>query len=181
MDTPLFEGPELRQVSRFLGALLTIVSGLVMLFQAYLVHILPPANGFQETAATVINLERIGTFREPSFLVTLVYHIPIEEGKPKEIWSGRRVEFEIYYALSVGDEVQIHYNLQDPFEWRLAMPNSKLSDYALGLMMLAFGIFSLTFPLILRWGSRQEDFELTDELDDNLPLGAATYRYGNNN
>jgi hypothetical protein len=180
MDTALFDGQELREVSRMLAALLTIVGGIVMLFQTYLVYLLPPADGFQETTAIVSNLEQTGTFREPAFLVSLSYTVSID-GLAEEMRSGRRVDFEIYHTLSKGDEVQIHYNPQDPFEWRLIVSDSKLSDYGLGLIMLIFGMFSLTFPRIVRWGSRQQDFELTDELDDNPSLGVTSYRYGDNN
>lgn len=181
MDTPLFEGLELRRASRTIGALLTIVGGLVMLFQAYLIHVLPPVDGFQETTAIVGNLEQTGTFREPAFLVSLVYTVFDDNDLVEDVRSGRRVEFEIYHTLSEGDEVQIHYNPQDPFEWRLIVPDSKLSDYGLGLAMLIFGVFSITFPWLVRWGSRQQDFDLTDEWDDNSSLGVTTYRYGDNN
>lgn len=181
MSTSLFESSELRGASRTIGALLTIVGGLVMLFQAYLVHVLPPADGFQETTAIVSNLEQTGTFREPAFLVSLIYAASNDNGLVEDVRSGRRVEFEIYHTLSEGDEVQIHYNPQDLFEWRLIVPDSKLNDYGLGLAMLIFGIFSLAFPWIVRWGSRQQDFELTDEWDDNSFLGATTYPYGENN
>lgn len=171
MARPLFEGPELRQASQVLGALLLIVSGVVMLIQTYLVTILPPEDGFYETTATVVTLERTGTFRYPAFLVSLSYQAYDKDGQQEEIRSGQRVEFEIYHALSKGDEVQIHYNPDDVYDWRLVMKDRKLEHYALGLIMLLLGIIAICLPSLLRWGSRQRDFELTDEWDNNPPLG----------
>lgn len=171
MAGPLFEGPELRQASRVLGALLMIVGGAMMLFQTYLVHILPPADGFQETTALVTKLERVGTFRNPAFLVSLSYPISDEDGETQRMIGSQRVDFEIYYTLSEGDSVQIHYNAENPFDWYFVRIDNSLSDYALGLIMLIFGLFSLIFPVIVRWGSRQEDFELTDEWGGNPPMG----------
>jgi hypothetical protein len=49
---------------------------------------------------------------------------------------------------------------------------NQLSRYALGLVMLIIGISSLILPIIIRWGSRQEDFELTDERDNKSLIGA---------
>jgi len=171
----LFHGPELRRMARVIGALLVMSAGLVLMFQAYLAEILPPADGFIETRATVIEKERRGTFREPAFELTLEYTIADQN----LMVSSRRVDFDTYNALLEGDTVTIHYNLDDYFEWRIILRSDRLSDYGLGLLMVVFGLFSLFFPLIVSWASRESDFEYTDDLTTNPP-GAMTYRYDDN-
>jgi hypothetical protein len=174
MPVPLFEANELRRIARILGAILVLTGGIVLLMQSYLFDVLPPAEGFIDVRATVAHLERTGTFQEPAFLVTLNYRVIEPDGTNREMRSGRRVAYEQYRSLSIGDEVQIHYNPRDPFEWRLILPNNTLSEYGLGLLMFIFGALSLSLPVIMGWASRQKDFEYTDEDD----AGALTYTYG---
>ena len=80
MIQPLFERTELIRIGRILGALLVLFGGLALLLQAYLIDFLPPRDGFIETSATIIDLEQLGTFKNPRFLVTLSYEIPDENG-----------------------------------------------------------------------------------------------------
>jgi hypothetical protein len=175
MPAPLFEAYELRRIARFLGAILVLVGGIVLLMQSYMFDVLPPSEGFVDAKAVVLQLERTGTFQEPAFLVTLNYQAIDEDGISREMRSGRRVAYEQYRSLTIGDEVQIHYNPKDPFEWRLIQANNTISEYGLGLLMFIFGALSLSLPVILGWASRQKDFEYTDEDD----AGAVTYPYGN--
>jgi hypothetical protein len=173
MPVPLFEATELRRIARFLGAILVFVGGIVLLMQSYMFDVLPPPEGFVDARATVLQLERTGTFQDPAFLVTLNYHVVNADGI-REMRSGRRVPYDQYRSLTIGDEVQIHYNPRDPFEWRLIQANNTISEYGLGLLMFIFGALSLSLPVIFGWASRQKDFEYTDEDD----LGAVTYPYG---
>lgn len=179
MPTPLFERSELRPIARKLGALLVLFGGVALLLQAYLVDLLPPRGGFIETSATVMSLERTGTFQDPAFLITLAYDVSDDNGTIQEFRSGRRVEFEQYFELSEGAIVDISYNPRDPYEWRFADRNDKLSEYGLGVLMIIFGAFSLSFPALINWASRQEDFEFTDELDDSKSPGADIHHYDN--
>jgi hypothetical protein len=174
MAVPLFEAYELRRIARLLGAILVLTGGIVLLMQSYLFDVLPPAEGFIDARAVVLHLERTGTFQDPAFLVTLSYQVIHEDGISSPMRSGRRVPYEQYRSLTIGDEVQIHYNPRDPFEWRLIQPNNTISEYGLGLLMFIFGALSLSLPVILAWASRQKDFEYTDEDD----AGAVTYSYG---
>jgi hypothetical protein len=174
MPVPLFEAYELRRIARFLGAILVLTGGIVLLLQSYMFDVLPPAEGYIDAKATVLHLERTGTFQDPAFLVTLGYRVVSPEGVSREMRSGRRVPYEQYRRLTIGDEVQIHYNPIDPFEWRLIQANNTISEYGLGLLMFIFGALSLSLPVILGWASRQKDFEYTDEDD----AGAVTYPYG---
>jgi Protein of unknown function (DUF3592) len=178
MSPDLFESYELRRIARRLGAILVLAGGLVLILQAYLFDVLPPTGGFIDTTATVSHLERKGTFQDPAFLVTLTYSIIDANQQSQEMRSGRRVAYEDYRSLSIGDRVQIHYNPNDPFEWRLILPENELSEYGLGLLMVVFAAFSLSFPVILGWASRQKDFDYTDELDDAQALGVTNPPYG---
>lgn len=176
MPAPLFEAYELRRIARFLGAILVLTGGIVLLMQSYMFDVLPPAEGFMDARAVVLQLERTGTFQEPAFLVTLNYQVTEADGTIREMRSGRRVAYEQYRSLTIGDAVQIHYNPRDPFEWRLIQANNNtISEYGLGLLMFIFGALSLSLPIILGWASRQKDFEYTDEDD----AGAVIYSYGN--
>jgi hypothetical protein len=174
MPAPLFEANDLRRIARILGAILVLTGGIVLLLQSYWFDVLPPAEGFIDARATVADLKRTGTFQEPAFLVTLDYFVVDADGTERELRSGRRVAYEAYRSLSIGDEVQIHYNPIDPFEWRLILPNNTLSEYGLGLLMFIFGALSLSLPPIMSWASRQKDFDFTDEDD----AGAVSYTYG---
>ena len=174
MSLPLFEANELRQIARILGAILFLTGGIVLVLQSYLFDVLPPADGFIDAQAVVVDLKRTGTFQEPAFLVTLEYSVTNANGTSEIMRSGLRVPYEEYRSLSIGDEVQIHYNPRDLFEWRLILPNNTLSEYGLGLLMFIFGALSLSLPPIIAWASRQKDFEYTDEDD----AGAVSYSYG---
>lgn len=174
MAAPLFEAYELRRIARVLGAILVLTGGIVLLLQSYLFDVLPPVAGYLEARAQVINLERKGTFQEPAFLVTLSYIVPNNDGTSHELRSGLRVAYEEFRSLSIGDEVEIHYNPNDPFQWRLILPNNTISEYGLGLLMFIFGALSLSLPPIIGWASRQKEFEYTDEED----AGALVTPYG---
>lgn len=174
MSVPLFDAYEVRRIARIIGAILVLTGGIVLLLQSYLFDVLPPPEGYLETQAQVINLERKGTFQEPAFLVTLSYFAPDSLGIGREIRSGLRVAYEQYRSLSIGDAVEIHYNPKDPFQWRLILPNNTISEYGLGLLMFIFGALSLSLPPIIGWASRQKDFEYTDEDD----AGALVTPYG---
>ena len=165
MIQPLFERTELIRIGRILGALLVLFGGLALLLQAYLIDFLPPRDGFIETSATIIDLEQLGTFKNPRFLVTLSYEIPDENGMLQEVRSGQRVEFEQYFELTEGQTVTIQYSQQENSLWRLQLDNDKLSEFGLGFLMIIFGTFSLSFPRLINWASRQEDFEFKDELE----------------
>ncbi len=172
MQKPLFERIELIRFGRILGALLVLFGGLALMLQAYLVDILPPRDGFIETSATVINLEQLGTFKNPTFMVTLTYDVDTENGAVEEVRSGQRVEFEQYFELVKGQSVTIHYNPHDTHNWRLEMNDDELSEVGLGFLMMIFGVLSLSFPTLINWASRQEDFEFKDELDNSEISGA---------
>ena len=156
---PSINWRELRRISRTIGALLTIVGGVVVLLQIVLGGWSPVPHGFDTTSATVISREQVGTFQNPAFLVTLQYATN-ESDTDELLRSGRRVEYELYRNLPHGTEVTIQYNLDKPFEWRITQtpvpPN--VSDYGLGLLMIVLGTFSLIFPFIVRLASREDDF-----------------------
>lgn len=156
---------DMRRASRMIGALLLIVGGLVIAFQGFLDDMLPPADGFVRVDAEVVTLEQRGTFREPAFSITLAYSVTKPDGTIEEFRSGRRVEFEVFNTLSQGATVTIDYNPKDPYEWRLTddFSQNELSDYALGLLMVVFGGFSLIFPAIVRLASREDDFSYQQE------------------
>ncbi|GAB5493340.1 MAG: hypothetical protein Phog2KO_35550 [Phototrophicaceae bacterium] len=175
MQTPLFERTELIRIGRILGALLVLFGGLALLLQSYVVDIVPPRDGFVETTATIIDLEQLGTFQDPSFMVTLLYEIPDENANFQEVRSGQRVEFEQYFELIEGQTVTIHYNPQENSLWRLELDSDKLSEFGLGFLMIIFGILSLSFPTLINWASRQEDFEFKDELETNETSGVNFY------
>ena len=158
---------DMRRASRIIGALLLIVGGLVIAFQGFLYDMLPPADGFVRVDAEVITLEQRGTFREPAFSITLAYRVTKPDGTIEEFRSGRRVEFEVFNTLAQGDTVTIDYNPKDPYEWRLTddFSQNKLSDYALGLLMVVFGGFSLIFPAIVRLASREDDFSYQQQTE----------------
>ncbi|MEM9952301.1 MAG: DUF3592 domain-containing protein [Chloroflexota bacterium] len=158
----LFQRAELLHIGRTLGALLVLFGGLALMVQSYFGVLLPTTDGFQQTVATIIDLERIGTFQSPAFFVTLEY---TTDTHSDNIRSGQQVEFEQYFDLTIGQEIDIRYNPQDMSDWRIEQSRTTLSDYGLGLLMMVFGAFALAFPTILRFASRQEDFELKDELD----------------
>jgi len=157
---------ELRQLSRNIGALLLVFGGLALILQSFWADVLPPPDGFMEVQAVVMNKEQRGTFQDPLFSVTLAYDIESTNGAMEELRSGRRVPLEVYYALSEGQLVTTYYNPSDTFEWRLNLDltDNSLEDYALGIIMMVFGGFSLIFPTIVRWASREEDFQYTEEL-----------------
>lgn len=179
MHKPLFERTELSRIGRILGALLVLFGGLALLLQAYLTDILPPRDGFMETSATVIDLEQLGTFKNPTFLVTLEYDISHENNTSEEVRSGQRVEFEQYFGLVESQTVNIHYDPLDASTWRLEPSNNELSEVGLGFLMIIFGALSLSFPTLINWASRQEDFEFKDELDNSDTSGANFYQYDN--
>jgi hypothetical protein len=156
---------DVRRVSRIIGALLTIVGGLVIVFQGFLYDVLPPPDGFVRVEAVVTSLEQRGTFREPAFSITLAYPVTAKDGNTQELRSGRRVDFDVFNVLSEGAKVTIEYNPADPYEWRLMddFGSSKLNDYALGLLMVIIGGFSLAFPMIIRLASREDDFRYPEE------------------
>lgn len=172
MQAPLFQRTELRRIARVLGALLVLFGGVALIIQANFDDILPPIRGYVETTGMVIVRERMGTFNEPAFLITLTYDVMTENGGAREVRSGQRVEFEQYYALAEGDVVDLLYNQDDPSEWRVEGENTQLSESGLGILMCIFGILSLTFPRLINWASRQDDFEYTDEFEDSKPSGA---------
>lgn len=166
MHNPLFERTELFYIGRKLGALLVLFGGVALIIQSYFSAWFPASDGYLPLTATVIDREQIGSFQNPSFLVTLAYDV-IQDGEMiEEVRSGQQVEFEQYFELSVGQVIDIVYNPQNLTEWRINKSNTDLSEYGLGLLMLVFGGFSLLFPTIVRWASRQEDFEFKDELDN---------------
>jgi len=183
MQSPLFLTSELRHIARVLGALLMVFGGLALLLQGYAGNIFPPATGFVENDAVVVSKERTGTFREPGFLVTLVYTVTDEKGITEEIRSGHRVEFEQYFQLTEGDAVEIHYNPANPHEWRMVSEDS-ISEYGLGLLMVILGCLSLAFPALISWASRQDDFEADipepkNPTTRNTISGAMIYSYDN--
>ncbi|MDQ7035397.1 MAG: DUF3592 domain-containing protein, partial [Anaerolineae bacterium] len=150
---------DIRRASRIIGALLTIVGGLVIAFQGFATDMLPPADGFVRADAIITRIEQRGTFRDPTFAITLAYTVTDTDGRSEDLRSGKRVEFDVYDALSEGETVTIGYNPSDPYEWRLLADfhsNNKLNDYALGLLMVLFGGFSLIFPTIVRLASRED-------------------------
>ena len=156
---PSINWRELRRISRTIGALLTIVGGVVVLLQIGLGGWLPVPQGFDSVSAVVTSREQVGTFQNPAFLVTLQY--TTESATVGELLrSGRRVEYELYRNLPQGTEVTIQYNVDNPFEWRITrtpVPPT-VSDYGLGLLMIVLGSFSLVFPFIVRLASREDDF-----------------------
>jgi hypothetical protein len=160
---------DMRRASRIIGAILTIVGGLVIAFQGFLADMLPPADGFVRVNAVVTTLEERGTFREPAFSVTLAYTVSHPDGETVEFRSGRRVDFLAYNALAKGDIVRIDYNPADPYEWRLTQnfETGKLNDYALGLLMILLGAFSLIFPTIARLASREDDFSQLEKISED--------------
>ena len=171
---------DVRRVSRIIGALLTITGGLVLVFQGFLYDVLPPADGFVRTEAEITSLEQRGTFREPAFSMILAYTVTDTEGNTRELRSGQRVDYDVFVALTNGAEVTIEYNPADPYEWRLVddFSNSKLNDYALGLLMIMFGGFSLAFPMIVRLASREEDFRYPEETQTKEPKEQNHNDYG---
>lgn len=174
MHKPLFERGELFHIGRVLGALLVIFGGIALLLQAYFVELRLPRNGFLLSEATVLDLEQTGSFQEPGFMVTLEYDI--EDIEPVEtIRSAQRVAFEQYYELAIGQEILIHYDPENTLEWRIEPNDNELSQYGLGFLMVIFGALSLSFPILVSWASRQEDFEFKDELDDDVVSGANSY------
>ncbi|MGB7341395.1 MAG: DUF3592 domain-containing protein [Phototrophicaceae bacterium] len=167
MHNPLFERAEIFYIGRKLGALLVLFGGLALIVQSYFGVWFPETDGFLPLTATVIDREQIGSFQNPSFLVTLAYAVPQDDAPAiDQVRSGQQVEFEQYFGLSVGQVVDIVYNPQNWTEWRINNSHNDLSEYGLGLLMVLFGGFSLLFPTIVRWASRQEDFEFKDELDN---------------
>jgi len=173
MYKPLFERGELFNIGRTLGALLVIFGGLALILQAYFVELIPPRNGFVTSQATVLDLEQTGSFQEPGFMVTLEYSV--EHESSDTIRSARRVAFEQYYDLAIGQVINIHYNPDNVAQWRIDSLNNELNQYGLGFLMIIFGVLSLSFPILISWASRQEDFEFTDELDDDVVSGANPY------
>ena len=172
MLRPLYEKTELFSIGRIISALLIISGGIALLAQAYFVDLLPRPDGFINTTATVLDLERIGSFQSPEFLVTLEFHITPTIRAIDTVRSGQRVAFEQYFELAVGDVVHIYYNPDDVSEWKIH-PQQKLSQYGLGILMLVFGTLSLVFPSLINWASRRDDFEFKEQLDDEL-VGANT-------
>ena len=175
MQKPLFERIELIRFGRILGALLVLFGGLALMLQAYVADIFPPRDGFIETSATIIDLEQIGTFKNPTFMITLTYNVAGENNPNEEVRSGQRVEFEQYFELVEGQSVTIHYNPQDTHNWRLELDSDELSEIGLGFLMMILGALSLSFPKLINWASRQEDFEFKDELDNSETSGANLY------
>lgn len=175
MYQPLFERIELIRIGRILGALLVLFGGLALLLQSYFVDILPSRDGFVGTSAIVTDLEQLGTFQDPSFMVTLLYEVTGENGVLREVRSGQRVEFEQYFELIEGQIVTIHYSPQENDMWRLEEDSGKLSELGLGFLMIFFGALSLSFPTLINWASRQEDFEFKDELETSETSGANSY------
>lgn len=166
MHSPLAKESDFPRLARIIGALLTIVGGVALLFQAVGDDILPPPNGYHETRAEVVDRTRRGTFREPAFSVTLLYPVTADDGDRDMIRSGRRVPFEVYNALSETAYVTIHYNPDDPFEWQIEdRPSYSGSPgpYAFGVLMIAIGLFVLLLPVILRVALRYEDFDTIPE------------------
>jgi hypothetical protein len=171
MHSPLANDAEFPRLARLIGALLTIVGGVALLMQTVGDEILPPPDGYREARAEVVDRTRRGTFQEPAFSVTLAYPAlrPPEnatassaESSPEMIRSGRRVPFETYYALSEGQQVTIHYNSDDPFEWRLEVHpaySGTPGPYAFGVLMIVIGLFVLALPVILRLALRDDEFD----------------------
>jgi len=169
-----------RQVSRIIGALLTIAGGLVVAFESFFYMRLPPSDGFIRAEATVLSHEQRGTFREPAFSLTLQYRIKVENEPETQIRSGRRVQFEVYYALEDGETVMIEYNPHDPFEWRVTyhFSRSAINDYALGVIMITLGLFSITLPTIIRLASREDDFGKPIDEERSLQKEQMVEAYG---
>lgn len=171
---------DIRRASRIIGALLTIVGGLVIAFQGFAMDMLPPADGFVRVEAVVTTLEQRGTFVDPAFAITLGYTVTNADGDIENLRSGRRVEFDVYNALSEGEVIIIDYNPTDPYEWRLMADfndNNKLNDYALGLLMVLLGGFSLIFPTIVRLASREDDFRYIEETQTKEQKGQNLKNY----
>lgn len=168
MQRPLYERAELFSIGRIIGAMLIFSGGLALLIGAYFVDLLPSPDGFINNSANVIYLEQIGSFQEPVFYVALEYDIPRESGGFRTIRSGHGISFEQYSELSVGDVINILYDPQRTSQWRVQAGNDELSQYGLGFLMLIFGALSLSFPALLNWASRRDDFELKDEFDKEL-------------
>jgi hypothetical protein len=170
---------DMRRASRIIGAVLTMVGGFVIAFQSFLSAKLPPMDGFTRVEATVIQLDKRGTFREPTFQITLVFPVTQADGSVKEHRSGRKVDFAVFDALSKGDRVKIDYNTHNPYEWRLIddFYKDELSDYALGLLMILLGSFSLVFPTIVRLASREDDFRYPEDLKAENRKEQTSYHY----
>ena len=172
MIRPLYEKTELLSIGRIISALLILSGGLAMLAQAYFVDLMPRPDGFINTTATVIDLERIGSFQSPSFLVTLEFNIISTVRNFETVRSGQRVAFEQYFELAIGDVVDIYYDPDDFSEWHIRA-QQELSQVGLGILMMILGALSLVFPTLMNWASRRDDFEFKEKLDDGL-VGANT-------
>jgi hypothetical protein len=154
------------RLARIAGVLL-VLAGIVSLLLPTVEHdILPPAEGYVETNAELVKKSRRGTFQEPAFSITLMYTITQPDNTTETIRSGRRVPFQTYNALSETRQVTIHYNPDDPFEWRLeAYPvrQGLPGPYAPGVLTLAVGLFLVALPAIMRLALRYEDFDTFPE------------------
>ena len=176
MHNPLFERAEIFYIGRKLGALLVLFGGLALIVQSYFGVWFPETDGFLPLTATVIDREQIGSFQNPSFLVTLAYAVPQDDAPAiDQVRSGQQVEFEQYFELIEGQIVTIHYSPQENDMWRLEGDSGKLSELGLGFLMIFFGALSLSFPSLVNWASRQEDFELKDNLETSKTSGVNSY------
>lgn len=152
---------DVRWVTRLIGALLTIVGGAFIIFQAFLTDVLPLSDGFVRAGAIVTKIEQRGTFQEPTFAIILQYNVTNTDfGVIESLRSIRQVDFEAYSTLSEGDRVRINYNPLDPYEWRLMedFDVNPMEDYAVGLLLILLGLLLLTLPTIIRLASREDDF-----------------------
>lgn len=168
MQWSLYERTELLSIGRVISAILIFSAGLALLAQAYFVDLLPPPDGFIAIRAEVLHMEQVGTFQEPIFYILLEYHLALHPAGIEIVRSGQGISFEQYFELSVRDELDIYYDPQDKTEWRMLPRNDELSQYGLGFLMVIFGILSLSFPALVNWASRRDDFEFNDDLDDEL-------------
>ncbi len=172
MLRPLYEKTELFSIGRIISALLIISGGLSLLVQAYFIDLLPRPDGFINTTAEVIHLERVGAFQSPSFLVTVEFNIIPTVRNFTTVRSGQQVAFEQYFELAVGDIVEIYYDPDDVSVWQI-QAQQELDQVGLGTLMLILGALSLVFPTLINWASRRDDFEFKEKLDDEL-VGANT-------
>lgn len=165
MNVSLFQRGELLRISRIIGSLLSVIAGLVLIAQTLVTDLVPPPPGFGEAQAVVTNKYQRGTFMEPAFSLALTYEVVLPDTVPQQIRSALRVNYEDYYRLDAGDQIRIHYDMLNPYSWRLLNQKSGPREYAPGILLTLAGLLSLLFPMIISLASRQKDFEFTEEVE----------------
>lgn len=156
-----------RRVAWGLGCAIFMLSGLSVLWQTVAADFLPPLDGYVQTQAVVTSVQQRGTFRNPSFSVTLAYDVPTQENTFEELRSGQRVPFEAYNVLAEGDVITVYYDPDNVYNWRLSssLHNQTADFYAWEFLLMVIGVFVIATPMLLRFALRMDDFDFNQDLN----------------